>query len=86
VTFDADGGGVYEMDDGQEWVYPADGFFGCGAIGGRAVECLSPEVQVLVHAGYDLAEKDYREPFLLRERFGVEVPAELADRVQAAGS
>ena len=28
-----------------------------------------PEVQVLVHAGYHLAQKDYRELYLLRERF-----------------
>jgi hypothetical protein len=38
------------------------------------VRCLSPEVQVLVHAGYDLADKDYRELSLLRDRFGVELP------------
>jgi hypothetical protein len=40
-------------------------------VNGRPVRCLSPEVQVLVHAGYELTEKDYRELELLRERFGV---------------
>lgn len=25
VTFDADGGGVYQMDDGNEWIYPSEG-------------------------------------------------------------
>jgi lincosamide nucleotidyltransferase A/C/D/E len=74
VTFDRDGGGVYQMDDGREWVYPAQGFSCRGAVGGRTVRCLSPEVQVLVHAGYDLADKDYRELSLLRDRFGVELP------------
>jgi lincosamide nucleotidyltransferase A/C/D/E len=50
VTFIADGGGVYQMDDGKEW--PAgEGFTGRGSVDERPMRCLSPEVQVLVHAG-----------------------------------
>jgi lincosamide nucleotidyltransferase A/C/D/E len=49
VTFDSDGGGVYEMDYGTEWVYPAEGFSGRGSVDGTPVHCLSPAVQVLVH-------------------------------------
>ena len=86
VTFDADGGGVYEMDDGREWVYPAAGFAGRGSVSGRPVRCLSPEVQVLVHAGYELTEKDYLELCLLRDRFGVELPEHLLERVLEARS
>jgi lincosamide nucleotidyltransferase A/C/D/E len=86
VTFDADGGGVYLMDEGREWVYPAEGFSGRGSVEGRPVRCLSPAVQVLVHAGYELSEKDYRELYLLRERFGVELPEPLLEHVMAAGS
>lgn len=86
VTFDAEGGGVYEMDGGREWVYPTEGFSGRGSVAGRPVRCLSPQVQVLVHAGYELGEKDYRELYLLRERFGVELPAELLEHVEAAGT
>ncbi len=85
VTFDAEGGGVYQMDDGNEWVYPAEGFSGRGSVNGRPVRCLSPEVQVLVHAGYELTDKDYRELYLLRERFGVDPPEGLLERVLAAG-
>jgi lincosamide nucleotidyltransferase A/C/D/E len=77
VTFDDAGGGVYRMDDGREWTYPAEGFTGRGVVGGRNVRCLSPAVQVLVHAGYELAVKDYLELRLLRERFGVALPAEV---------
>jgi lincosamide nucleotidyltransferase A/C/D/E len=84
VTFDAEGGGVYQMDDGNEWVYPSDGFNGMGSVNERPVRCLSPEVQVLVHAGYDLTQKDYRELYLLRERFGVEPPTALLEDVMAA--
>ena len=75
VTFNEErGGGVYVMEDGEEWVYPAQGFSGRGRVLGRPVRCLSPEVQVLAHRGYDLEEKDYRELELLHERFGVPVP------------
>lgn len=84
VTFDSDGGGLYEMDDGAEWVYPAEGFSGRGSVDGTPVHCLSPAVQVLVHAGYELTRKDYRELYLLWERFGVEPPDELLAQVMSA--
>jgi lincosamide nucleotidyltransferase A/C/D/E len=84
VTFNAEGGGVYQMDDGKEWVYPAEGFAGRGSVDRRPVRCLSPEAQVLVHAGYELTRKDYRELYLLRQRFGVEPPRALLEDVLAA--
>jgi hypothetical protein len=72
-----------QMDAGREWVYPAAGFEGRGRVGGRPVRCLTPEVQVLVHDGYELEEKDFRELRLLRDRLGVELPAAVAARVSA---
>jgi lincosamide nucleotidyltransferase A/C/D/E len=86
VFDDARGGGVYKMDDGREWVYPASGFAGRGRVAGRAVRCLTPEVQVLVHDGYELTDKDYRELYLLHRRFGVALPAEYAERALAPSS
>jgi len=84
VTFDeALGGGVYPMEDGGEWVYPSAGFEGRGTVARRPVRCLSPEVQVLVHDGYELEAKDFRELWLLHERFGVELPAKYAERALA---
>jgi lincosamide nucleotidyltransferase A/C/D/E len=44
---------------------------------------LTPEVQLLVHDGYELEEKDYRELRLLHERFGVELPIRYAARALA---
>lgn len=85
VTFDAEGGGVYAMEDGKTWVYPGEGFTGRGTVDGRPIRCLSPEVQVLVHSGYELTSKDYRELYLLRERFGVEPPKAILKQVLAAG-
>jgi lincosamide nucleotidyltransferase A/C/D/E len=85
VVLDVERGGVYVMEDGSEWVYPAAGFAGRGRIGDRDVRCLTPEVQVLVHDGYELEEKDYRELFLLHQRFGVALPARYEERALASG-
>lgn len=78
VVIDAEGNGVYRMQNGQEWIYPAEGFHGRGVIDGTGVNCLSPKTQVLCHAhGYVPVEKDYRDMELLAQRFGVELPARL---------
>jgi lincosamide nucleotidyltransferase A/C/D/E len=78
VAFDDHGDGVYRMQNGQDWVFPAEGFTGRGSIGGKSVNCLSPVTQVLCHAhGYTPVEKDYRDMERLRERFGIELPPQL---------
>ncbi len=69
-----DAGGVYTMRTGEQWTYPADGFRGSGEVLAVRVRCLTPEVQVLCHAGYDLDEDDLHDLRALRERFGVAVP------------
>jgi len=70
VAFDVAGGGVYEMRDGNTWTYAGQGFTGRGTLAGRPVRCLSPQVQLLVHAGYELTDKDYEELRILREELG----------------
>ncbi|MEZ0370950.1 MAG: nucleotidyltransferase domain-containing protein [Candidatus Sericytochromatia bacterium] len=78
VNFDGEGNGIYRMENGQDWVFPAAGFSGRGEIAGNPVRCLSPEVQVLCHAhGYTPVEKDRQDMALLAERFGVELPPQL---------
>jgi len=78
IVFDRDGNGVYRMENGLDWIFPAAGFSGRGVIQGVSVRCLSPEVQVLCHAhGYVPTEKDLRDMELLQVRFGVELPPHL---------
>ena len=78
VVFDDNGNGVYRMQNGEDWIFPAEGFSGRGVINGMSVRCLSPTTQVLCHAhGYVPTEKDYRDMELLRQRFGVEIPGHL---------
>jgi lincosamide nucleotidyltransferase A/C/D/E len=71
VEFDDAGDGIYRMEDGRDWPYPARGFAGRGLVAGREVRCLTPEVQVLCHAGYELDETDRADLALLHDRFGV---------------
>jgi lincosamide nucleotidyltransferase A/C/D/E len=78
VTFDEDGNGVYRMQNGEDWIYPAEGFSGRGSVGGMSVPCLSAATQVLGHTyGYKPAEKDFRDMEVLAERFGIELPPQL---------
>lgn len=85
VTFDGHGNGLYRMENGETWVFPAEGFAGRGRVGDMEVRCLSPTVQVLCHGqGYEPAEKDFRDMELLAERFGLELPPQLC-RSQAYG-
>jgi lincosamide nucleotidyltransferase A/C/D/E len=76
VTFDDQGGGVYLARSGEKWVYPAAGFKGTGSILGRKVQCLTPEVQVLCHTGYELDADDRADMHALHEKFGVELSQE----------
>jgi len=72
VRFDTQGNGVQRIQRG-EWTYPAAGFAGRGTIGGRQVFCLTPEVQVMTHGGYELDDDDFNDMAALEARFGVEL-------------
>jgi lincosamide nucleotidyltransferase A/C/D/E len=80
VEFDQAGNGIYIVESGKIWVYPAEGFSGKGSVGNYRVDCLSPSTQVLVHDGYELGPKDFRELRQLHERFGVPLPEHVRDR------
>jgi lincosamide nucleotidyltransferase A/C/D/E len=71
VVFDEQGNGVYLIRTGEEWSYPAAGFVGRGSVLDREVRCLTAEVQVLCHEGYELDTHDFRDLQALREAFGV---------------
>ena len=78
VNFDAEGNGIYRMQNGQDWIYPAEGFKGQGVVAAHKVRCLSPAAQVLCHAhGYMPTDKDFRDMRLLEESFGVDLPPQL---------
>ena len=51
---------------------------GKGVIDGTDVRCLSVEMQLLVHTGYELPEVQLRDLELLHREFGVELPDDLS--------
>jgi lincosamide nucleotidyltransferase A/C/D/E len=77
VVLDARGNG-WQPGGRRAWdLYPAEGFGGRGTIGGRAVRCLSPEVQLRHHLGYEWDDGDVHDLRLLAQRFGVPLPPDL---------
>jgi len=75
VVFAVNGDGVYKMQDGGDWIFPAAGFGGSGRIRDRPVPCLTPEVVMVNHTtGYALDEAHQRDVKALGERYGIPVP------------
>jgi lincosamide nucleotidyltransferase A/C/D/E len=78
VVFDEEGNGIYRMQNGEDWIYPLEGFSGSGLVDGMQVKCLSPAVQVHCHAhGYTPVEKDFQDMEKLQAKFRVELPPQL---------
>ncbi len=44
VTFDASGNGIYHMQNGEDWIHPAEGFAGIGRVCGLTIRCLTPAI------------------------------------------
>jgi len=74
VTFDNDGGGLQPQPSGKTFRYPPEGF-ASGSIASRPVRCISAEVQILCHLGYEPKEKDVHDILSLHHAFGVELPS-----------
>jgi len=74
VTWDRERGGLQPQPKGPPFRYPPEGFQGRGKISGVELPCLTPEVQVLCHSGYEPADTDKQDMRLLAERFGVKLP------------
>lgn len=75
VSFAPTGEGVYKMESGEDWVYPASAFTGVGTILGRTLACLTPDVVMVAHTtGYALDAAHQRDVEALSERFGLPMP------------
>lgn len=59
---------------GSDAIYPAAGLCGEGTVSGRPVSCLTPELLVLHHCGYEPAPKDRHNVRRLSERFRIPLP------------
>jgi lincosamide nucleotidyltransferase A/C/D/E len=75
MWLDGQGNGVPAWE-AEGFAFKRQDLAGEGKIAGVAVQCLTAEMQVLCHTGYELPDKQLRDMELLRERLGVEYPAE----------
>jgi lincosamide nucleotidyltransferase A/C/D/E len=74
MHLDDQGNGIPAWVNNEGLVFKREDLAWEGLIAGFAVRCLSPEMQVLCHAGYDLPKVQLHDLDLLHERFGVEYP------------
>lgn len=72
ITMDNQGNGQFGPDD----VYPAAGLQGSGSISERTVRCITAQVQLDFHVGYDDDEDDRADVLALCSRFGLPLPAQ----------
>lgn len=70
MRLDEQGNGIPAWAD-ERPIFTREDLSGLGKIAGLAVPCLSPEMQLLCHTGYDLPPEHLRDLALLRERLGV---------------
>jgi lincosamide nucleotidyltransferase A/C/D/E len=91
VTFDAEGGGVQQLQDGGTYRYPPSGFASHGLVGGTDLPCISAETQIECHLGYVPDAEDRHDVELLAKHFGLPLPTAYAgvqpsDRDQCVGA
>jgi len=76
LVFDEQGNGRQQLQDGRWGLYPSSGLAGSGSIGGQNVRCLSPDLQLRFHVGYEPDDDDRHDMELLCRHFGLEPPSE----------
>ncbi|HEX5957424.1 MAG TPA: hypothetical protein VFY92_02060, partial [Hyphomicrobiaceae bacterium] len=67
VIFDAAGNGLQPQPDGTSFAYTHAGLSGRGSIAGHAVRCLTAELQLACHMGYEPDAQDVADMRLLRD-------------------
>jgi len=67
LAFDESGNGLQQLQDGRFGTYTAEGLTGRGSVHNRPVHCLSRDLQLRFHSGYELDDDDLRDVELLRQ-------------------
>ena len=76
LSFDDKGGGWQQLSESRRaWgYYPAEDLAAAGAIGGRAVRCLSAGLQLRFRLGYEWSERDEHDIRRLIDHFAIPHP------------
>ena len=73
-VFDEQGNGIPAWADAVDFIFKIEDLAGKGVIAGFAVQCLTPEMQVRCHLGYEVPEKQRHDLARLQATYGVELP------------
>jgi lincosamide nucleotidyltransferase A/C/D/E len=72
VRFDHEGGGIQQLQQKDSFYrYPPQGFKASGQLAARVLPCVSGDVQMECHLGYEPDEKDLHDVRLLHEALGI---------------
>jgi lincosamide nucleotidyltransferase A/C/D/E len=74
AVFDERGNGWHQLSPRGWGIYSAEGLEGHGVIAGRPVPCLTQELQLYHHLGYEWDDLDVQDLRLLAERFDLPLP------------
>lgn len=80
LVFDAAGNGWLELPEGGWSLHPADLLWHEGAVGGGAVSCVAPELQLRFHPGYRWRKRDVDDLRVLAASYGIPLPPAVASR------
>lgn len=80
MHLDDGGNGIPAWVNGTGLVFRSEDLAGEGVIDGREVRCLTPEMQLVCHTGYELPEVQLQDVERLQERFGIAYPDERSAR------
>jgi lincosamide nucleotidyltransferase A/C/D/E len=74
LVLDEQGNGIPAWEGAGELVFTRLDFAYQGSIAGQAIQCLSPETQILCHLGYELPEQQRADMELLESKFKIAYP------------
>jgi hypothetical protein len=73
IVSDTVGNGWQQLDDGTWGRYDAAGLDAWGEIARRPVRCISPQLQLRHHGGYEWTDDDRADMTRLAQRFGLDL-------------
>jgi lincosamide nucleotidyltransferase A/C/D/E len=76
IRLDEQGNGHPVWEEHENFIFSRRDLTCEGKIAGAAVHCLSPEMQVLFHTGYELPDKQIDDLERLHQKFGIQYPEE----------
>jgi lincosamide nucleotidyltransferase A/C/D/E len=72
LVLDEQGNGIPAWAEAEGFIFKKEDLAGQGTVAAFKVQCLTPQMQVLCHRGYEVPEKQLQDLERLHSKFGVE--------------